>query len=62
MLIGPYDYKVEWIDGDYAVLIRIDIDFAEEKLVARALLPGDIVEGSKLHYEYLEYTIVFDAV
>lgn len=57
MLIGPYDYLVKRIDGDYAILIRIDEPSDDEKLVARALLPGDIVEGSKLHYECLEYTI-----
>lgn len=58
MLMGPYDYRVERIDGDYAILIRTDIESKDEKLVARALLPGDIVEGSILHYEYLEYTII----
>ncbi len=58
MLIGPFDYIVKRIDGDYAILVRIDIESEEEKLVARALLPGDIVEGSKLHYECLEYIII----
>ena len=58
MLIGPYDYKVKRIEGDYAILVRIDIESTDEKLVARALLPGDIVEGSKLHYECLEYRII----
>lgn len=58
MLIGPFDYIVKQIDGDYAILVRIDIESEEDKLVARALLPGDIVEGSKLHYESLEYTII----
>ncbi len=58
MLFGPYDYVVKRIDGDYAVLERTDVVAEDEKLVARALLPGDIVEGSKLHYENLEYTIV----
>lgn len=57
MLIGPYDYIVKRIDGDYAVLIRTDIESEDEKLVARALLPGDIVEGSRLHYECLEYQL-----
>lgn len=57
MLIGPFDYIVKRIDGDYAVLLRVDQPSDDEKLVARALLPGDIIEGSKLHYEYLEYTI-----
>ena len=57
MLIGPYDYKVKRIEGDYAILVRIDLELTDEKLVARALLPGNTVEGSRLYYEYLEYTI-----
>lgn len=58
MLMGPFEYNVARIDGDYAILIRTDVDSSEEKLVARALLPGDIVEGSKLRYECLEYTLL----
>ena len=58
MLMGPFDYVVKKIDGDYAILQRTDAKDFEEKLVARALLPGDIVEGSKLHYESLMYEIV----
>lgn len=54
----PCDYSVKRIDGDYAILVRIDIESKEEKLVARALLPEDIVEGSRLHYECLEYMMV----
>ena len=26
--------------------------------LARALLPDTITEGTKLHYEYMEYTVV----
>lgn len=52
------DYIVETIDGDYAHLRRIDKPEDEPKLVARALLPENIVEGCKLHYELLQYTIV----
>jgi hypothetical protein len=52
------DYVVESIDGDYAHLQRIDRPEEELKLVARALLPFDIVEGSKLHYEMMQYTII----
>lgn len=48
-------YKVERIDGDYAHLKRMDIESDELKLVARALLPPEIVEGSKLKYEMLQY-------
>ncbi|MDD6616670.1 MAG: chorismate--pyruvate lyase [Lachnospiraceae bacterium] len=57
MDLGPYEYIVVRIDGDYAVLQRTDAQ-AEEKLVARALLPPETGEGSRLHYECLEYTIV----
>lgn len=52
------DYIVELIDGDYAHLRRVDEENAELKLVARALLPPEIMEGSRLHYEMLEYTLV----
>ena len=46
------------IDGDYAHLKRVDEENGELKLVARALLPAEIMEGSKLKYEMLEYTII----
>lgn len=52
------DYIVESIDGDYANLRRVDKPEEELKLVARALLPENIVEGERLHYEMLQYTIV----
>lgn len=58
MLMGPFDYIVKKIDGDYAILQRTDTENIEDKLVARALLPGNIVEGSKLHYECLMYEII----
>lgn len=51
------DYIVETIDGDYAHLRRLDEESADLKLVARALLPPEIAEGTKLHYEMLEYTM-----
>lgn len=57
MDLGPYEYIVTRIDGDYAVLQRMDAP-AEEKLVARALLPAETGEGTKLHYECLEYTVM----
>ena len=52
------DYIVELIDGDFAHLRRVDEESEESKLVARALLPPEIMEGSRLHYEMLEYTLV----
>lgn len=55
---GPFFYRVDRIDGDYAILVRTDIESAEEKLVARALLPASINEGTELRYECLEYSII----
>ncbi|OUO78677.1 chorismate--pyruvate lyase [Blautia sp. An249] len=51
------DYLVESIDGDYAHLKRLDLP-EETKIVARALLPMEIREGSKLHYEMMQYTLI----
>ena len=51
------DYIVESIDGDYAHLRRTDLPEEELKLVARALLPFDITEGCRLHYEMMQYSI-----
>ena len=51
-------YEVVSIDGDYANLRRTDIESDDLKLVARALLPPDIVEGSRLKYEMLEYELL----
>ena len=51
-------YEVVNIDGDYANLKRIDIESDECKLVARALVPPEIAEGTKLKYEWMQYEIV----
>ena len=53
-----YYYVVDSIDGDYANLLRTDIESADVKLVARALLPEGIDVGTKLKYEMFEYEIV----
>ncbi len=50
-------YIVEKIDGDYAHLRKVDMPESDLKLVARALLPPEIREGTRLYYEYLEYSI-----
>lgn len=51
-------YVVESIDGDYANLRRTDIESDDLKLVARALLPEGIEEGTQLKYELMQYSIV----
>ena len=55
--MGPFDYEVVRIDGDYAHLKNLDRPQDENKLVARALLPPETAEGSRLHYECFEYTL-----
>lgn len=50
-----YYYEVASIEGDYANLKRTDIPSDDLKLVARALLPPEIMEGSKLKYEMMTY-------
>ncbi len=51
-------YVVDSIDGDYANLRRTDIESDDLKLVARALLPDNIAEGTKLKYELMQYSVV----
>ncbi|MBR5897303.1 MAG: chorismate--pyruvate lyase [Lachnospiraceae bacterium] len=51
-------YEVVSIDGDYANLKRTDVETDDLKLVARALLPYNISEGSKLKYEMMSYTLM----
>ena len=50
------DYIVKRIDGDYVE--RIDEPDAELKCVARALMPPEIMEGNRIAYEMLQYSIV----
>ena len=50
-------YIVDRIDGDYAWLRRTDRE-EEPLLVARALLPEEIDEGTNLKYEILQYEII----
>lgn len=56
--MNTFQYQVVSIDGDYANLKRIDIESDEVKLVARALLPPEIMEGTKLLYEMMQYEIM----
>ena len=58
VIMETWYYVVESIDGDYANLRRTDIESSELKLVARALLPEEIAEGTNLKYELMQYSIV----
>lgn len=52
------EYIVERIDGDYAYLRNVDAPDEELKCVARALLPEETSEGTKLAYEMFQYSII----
>ena len=62
--MSKFEYIIEEIDGDYAHLRRTDAEALETgadqelKLVARALLPPEIAEGSRLLYEWMQYSIL----
>ena len=51
-------YEVVSIEGDYANLKRTDLVSEDLKLVARALLPAEITEGSRLKYEWMQYEMI----
>lgn len=50
-------FEVVSIDGDYANLKRTDAPCDDLMVVARALLPEEINEGSRLRYEMFEYML-----
>ena len=50
-------YIVARIDGDYAWLNRTDAE-EEPLFIARALMPEEIDEGTKLKYEMLQYEVL----
>ncbi len=56
--MNTFFYEVVSLDGDYANLKRTDIVSDELKLVARALLPPEITEGTQLKYEWMQYEII----
>lgn len=57
-MFDKIEYTVERIDGDYAYLKETGKVEVEEKCVARALLPPEINEGSRVAYEMLEYSLL----
>lgn len=56
--MNTFYYEVISIDGEYAHLKRTDEEIDDLKLVARALLPAEIMEGTKLKYEWMQYEII----
>lgn len=57
--MGPYEYVVESIVGDYAYLRRTDIyDPGEPMMIAMALLPDGVDIGVRLHWENMVYSVL----
>ena len=54
----PIPYIVLKMEGDYAILQRTDKPDEDTVLMARALLPEEITDGTKLIMENFTYTIV----
>ena len=52
------EYIVERIDGDYVFLKNEAAPDEELKCVARALLPEETSEGTRLAYEMFQYSII----
>ena len=51
-------YEVVSIDGDYANLRRTDIESDDLKLCLLYTSPSEILEGSKLKYELMQYELI----
>lgn len=52
------DYTVIRIEGEYAYLRDESGVCKEDLFIALALLPAGTDEGSRLHYELFEYTLL----
>jgi len=58
-MLGPYEYVVESINGDYAYLKRTDIyDNGEPFMIAMAFLPDGVMIGTKILCQNMEYSII----
>ena len=53
----PKDYIVIKIEGEYAYLREEHQSDADALFIALALLPNGVDVGTRLHYEWLTYTI-----
>ena len=57
--MGPYEYVVERIEGEYAYLRRTDVpDGGEPMMIAMALLPEGVAVGTRLRWENLVYEVL----
>lgn len=56
--MGPFKYKVISIEGEYATIKRIDLEYSDTLFIAMALLPDGIDIGTELLWENFEYKII----
>ena len=54
----PKDYIVTKIEGEYAYLREIEHPEKEDLFIALYLLPMGVDVGTRLHYEWLTYTVI----
>lgn len=54
----PKDYTVVRIEGEYAYLHADGDPVDAELFIALALLPPETDVGTRLHYEFPEYTVI----
>ncbi len=54
-MVEPRDYVVTDISGEYAVIINVEN--GSEISIAMALLPPGTDIGTRLHYEFFQYSI-----
>lgn len=54
----PKNYIVTKIEGEYAYLREENSAVEEEIFIALFLLPNGVDVGTRLHYEWLTYTII----
>ena len=54
----PKDYVVTKIEGEYAYLREEGAPQQEPLFIAMALLPMGVDVGTRLHYEWLTYTVI----
>ena len=54
----PKNYIITKIEGEYAYLREENSAVEEEIFIALFLLPNGVDVGTRLHYEWLTYTII----
>lgn len=54
--MGPFEYEVISIEGEYATIKRLDTE--DTLFIALALLPPETDIGTRLLWENFEYSVI----